>query len=67
VLPIGFWKGSGFSLLTDMMIADIKDSVRTEGVCEIRYPGERENRVRGENLELRIPVNEKIWDAVKAL
>jgi 3-dehydro-L-gulonate 2-dehydrogenase len=113
VLPIGFWKGSGFSLLMDMMasvlsggkpvceigkqgntpeaeyglnqmfiainatedrsavidlmIADIKDSVRAEGVFEIRYPGEREKRVRGENLELGIPVNEEIWNAVKAL
>jgi 3-dehydro-L-gulonate 2-dehydrogenase len=114
VLPIGFWKGSGFSVLMDMMasvlsggktvseigqqghtpedeyglnqmfiaikadtswgsekidtiIADIKASVLAEGVTGIRYPGEREKRVREENLKQGIPVNEDIWNAVKAL
>jgi 3-dehydro-L-gulonate 2-dehydrogenase len=113
VLPIGFWKGSGFSVLMDMMasilsggqtvceigkqgdtpedeygvnqlfiainmksrptetidkiLADIKSSVLAEGVSEIRYPGEREKRVREENLKLGIPVNEGIWNAVIAL
>ena len=114
VLPIGFWKGSGFSVLMDMMasvlsggqtvggigkqgnepeaeyglnqifvvikadvvggaekieaiIADIKASVPTEGASPIRYPSEREKQAREENLRLGIPVNENIWNAVKAL
>jgi 3-dehydro-L-gulonate 2-dehydrogenase len=113
VLPIGFWKGSGFALLMDMMasllsggkpiheigkqgstpedeyrvnqmfiainagpdtadvvggiITDIKDSIYMEGTTEIRYPGEREKRVREENLKLGIPVNEGIWNAVRSL
>ncbi|MDR1469509.1 MAG: 3-dehydro-L-gulonate 2-dehydrogenase [Spirochaetaceae bacterium] len=115
VLPIGFWKGSGFSVLMDMMasvlsggktigeigkqgttpedeyglnqmfiamnvdaslggaekidaiIADIKASVPAEGASPIRYPSEREKRVREENLHQGIPVNEAIWNAVKAL
>jgi 3-dehydro-L-gulonate 2-dehydrogenase len=116
VLPIGFWKGSGLSLLMDMMasvlsggkpvyeigkqggtpedeygvnqifiaidmtrmnhgaaetidaiIADIKASTPAEGASEIRYPSEREKRIREENLKLGIPVNESIWNAVKSL
>jgi 3-dehydro-L-gulonate 2-dehydrogenase len=113
VLPIGFWKGSGLSLLMDMMstvlsggksvheigkqgntpedeygvsqmfiifntgtsaadaldriIADIKASVFMEEISEIRYPSEREKRVREENVKLGIPVNENIWNAVLAL
>jgi 3-dehydro-L-gulonate 2-dehydrogenase len=116
VLPIGFWKGSGLSLLMDMMatvlsggkpvyeigkqggapedeygmnqifiaidmnnmkhgaaemidaiIADIKASAPAEGASEIRYPSEREKREREENIKLGIPVNESIWNVVKAL
>ncbi|MDR2796132.1 MAG: 3-dehydro-L-gulonate 2-dehydrogenase [Spirochaetaceae bacterium] len=115
VLPIGFWKGSGFSLLMDMMasilsggkpvceigrqgatpedeynlnqvfitidagategaaetisriINDIKASSLAEGVSEIRYPCERELLTREENKNLGIPVDEGIWNTVKAL
>jgi 3-dehydro-L-gulonate 2-dehydrogenase len=115
VLPVGFWKGSGFSMLMDMMgailsggkpvheigkqgdtpedeyglnqvfiaikvnanvemskiirdiIDNIKSSTYAEGVLEIRYPGEREKRVREENKRLGIPVNDAIWNVVKAL
>jgi 3-dehydro-L-gulonate 2-dehydrogenase len=112
-IPIGFWKGSGLSILMDMMasilsggkpvceigkqgntpedeyglnqvfiainaggssestisaiIEDIKAAALAEGCSEIRYPSEREKRVREENIKLGIPVNEGIWNTVKAL
>jgi 3-dehydro-L-gulonate 2-dehydrogenase len=115
VLPIGFWKGSGLSIMMDMMasilsggkpvcdigkqgntpedeynlnqifiaidastnsearetigaiIADVKASTPAGDGGEIRYPGEREQQVREENRKLGIPVNEDIWETVKAL
>jgi 3-dehydro-L-gulonate 2-dehydrogenase len=116
VLPMGFWKGSGLSVLMDMMasvlsggkpvykigkqggtpedeygvnqifiaidmnhakhgaaetidaiIADIKASAPAEGFSEIRYPSEREKRIREENIKLGIPVDESVWESVKSL
>lgn len=112
-VPVGFWKGSGLSLLLDLLaglltggrtVADIaqlgneygvsqvficcdlslvdtafaenlvrhviaytKSSQPVEGTDEIRYPGENTWRTRQENLRLGVPVDEKIWQEVRAM
>lgn len=113
VLPMGYWKGSGLSILLDLigttltngnstrqvgefgceigltqimiaidaskfntqseidaiaesLIADLKLSEPIEVGGDIRYPGEREFKVRQENLEFGIPVIEEKWEEVQA-
>jgi len=111
LLPIGFWKGSGLSLMLDLLVtvlsqgrstAEIskgkaeygvsqvficikpKDDVKTADLIEqivaytktsglenadnaIRYPGESTLKTRERNINEGIPVDEKIWEKVKAL
>lgn len=113
VLPIGFWKGSGISIMLDMMAAalsdgntvrrvgelgddeyalsqvfiaidaaristsmesvvaevidDIKNSDRVWPDKEILYPNEPSYKVRCENMEKGIPVNESVWAQIQAL
>jgi 3-dehydro-L-gulonate 2-dehydrogenase len=107
VLPVGFWKGSGLSLITDVLLTSltggnsvkkITDGVKESGVSQlfisihkpelheslineiitytkssapikegerIFYPGEKTLMTRKENLELGVPVNERIWEEVR--
>jgi 3-dehydro-L-gulonate 2-dehydrogenase len=111
LLPIGFWKGSGLSLMLDLLVtilsqgkstAEITKSKAEYGVSQvficikpngnaqttdlieqiiaytktsgledpgkaIRYPGESTLKTRLQNLKEGIPVDEKIWENVKAL
>jgi len=116
VLPIGFWKGSGFAILLDLLasllsgglctaaidksgkgssgscsqvfiainplaintqefvdkvlnetIAQLQSAVPVEENGQIRYPGESSLATRQENLRLGIPVDEAVWQKVKAL
>jgi len=114
VLPIGYWKGSGFSLMLDLFAAALSDgsptasfdgrtdeygisqffmafdtkslamenSVATitaetldyihaaapvEDGGEIRYPGERTQETRQENLKNGVPVDEGIWKKISKL
>lgn len=111
LLPIGFWKGSGLSLMLDLLVtilsqgrstAEIskgkaeygvsqvficikpKDDVQTADLIEqivaytktsglenadnaIRYPGESTLKTRERNINEGIPVDETIWEKVKAL
>jgi 3-dehydro-L-gulonate 2-dehydrogenase len=108
VLPVGFWKGSGLSLITDVLLTaltggnsvkKITDGVKESGISQlficihkkelheplineiiaytkssapvegerIFYPGEKTLITRKENLELGVPVNERIWEEVKLL
>lgn len=115
VLPIGFWKGSGLSILLDLIatvlsggnsaykigqlgsdeyqlsqvciaidakkiagddflskavnevLEDIKNSEKVQEDGEISYPGERTLKTRIENLEKGIPVDEGIWNKIKAM
>lgn len=115
VLPIGFWKGSGLSILLDLIatvlsggnsaykigqlgsdeyqlsqvciaidakkiagddflskavnevLEDIKNSEKVKEDGEISYPGERTLKTRIENLEKGIPVDEGIWNKIKAM
>ncbi len=114
-LPIGYWKGSGLSLLLDLLatilsaglstseitsqnqyeygisqvficfdlkklsnfpsiqaqlndiIEDLKQSIIDDSTDNIRYPGERIEKVRYENLKNGIPVNFKIWKEIYCL
>ena len=113
VLPMGYWKGSGLSILLDLiattltagnsvqkigtfedevglsqvmiaidcakfnssqetdqvveeLIRDLKSSIPIQEGTSLRYPGEREMKTRKENLELGIPVNEEVWEQIKA-
>jgi 3-dehydro-L-gulonate 2-dehydrogenase len=102
-LPIGYWKGSGLSLVLDMVAAMMAggkathqippDPEREIGICqmfvamntaafsdagriaesviaslgEVRYPGARILRIRAENMALGIPVDDAIWEEVKAV
>jgi 3-dehydro-L-gulonate 2-dehydrogenase len=112
-LPIGYWKGSGLSILLDMLaallsqgnaVADIgkkeaeyalsqvficfdakrienpfmqqvtrelaeylKSSALMDDSEGAYYPGERTLLTRKENLEKGIPVDEPIWEQVKAM
>lgn len=111
LLPIGFWKGSGLSLMLDLLVtilsqgrstaeitkgkaeygvsqvficikaqggnqtADLIEQIisftKTSGLEDednaIRYPGESTLRTRERNLKDGIPVDEEIWEKVKAL
>ena len=111
LLPIGFWKGSGLSLMLDLLVtvlsqgrstAEITKSKAESGVSQvficikpdgnvqtahlieqiiaytktsglenpdnaIRYPGESTLKTRHQNMEEGIPVDEKIWEKIKAL
>jgi 3-dehydro-L-gulonate 2-dehydrogenase len=111
LLPIGFWKGSGLSLMLDLLVtilsqgkstaeiskgkseygvsqvficikpngsaqtADLIEQIitytKTSGLEDpdkaIRYPGESTLKTRLQNLKEGIPVDEKIWNEVKAL
>jgi 3-dehydro-L-gulonate 2-dehydrogenase len=115
VLPIGYWKGSGLSILLDLIatvlsggnsvfgvgklggdeyglsqifiaidatkiigseflqksvnevLENIKASERAEENGTVSYPGERVMKTRIENLAMGIPVNEGIWNKIKAL
>ena len=115
VLPIGFWKGSGLSIVLDLVaavlsggnssfkvgqlggdeyqlsqvliaidatkiagneflssavnevLADIKASERVNENQEIIYPGEKELNIRKQNLEQGIPVEDVVWEKLKAL
>lgn len=111
LLPIGFWKGSGLSLMLDLLatvlsqgrstaeitkgkaeygvsqvficikpsgneqttqlIEQIIDYTKTSGletgVNSIRYPGESTLRTRLQNEKEGIPVDEEIWEKVRAL
>jgi len=111
VLPIGFWKGAGMSLLFDVLatilsaglstaeitknpvehslsqifiafdlkklsnfstinqsiaqiIADFHQSTPIENGKKVRYPGERIESTKQENLKLGIPVSEKVWNEI---
>jgi 3-dehydro-L-gulonate 2-dehydrogenase len=116
ILPFGYWKGSGFAVLLDIVsalfagglttagitkadkgscggcnqvfiavnplnintqefidnalnetIAQIKSSVPAKENGEVFFPGENSARMRNENMELGIPVDDKIWAKVKEL
>ncbi|MDF2522414.1 MAG: malate/lactate dehydrogenase, partial [Clostridiales bacterium] len=115
VLPIGYWKGSAFSIVMDLIAAvlsggntthrigmlggdeyqlsqvfiaidvekiagkeyinscaeeiikDIKESEKVNEAENIRYPGESVFRIRNENLAKGIPVNDDIWNKIKAM
>ena len=114
-LPIGYWKGSGLSIMLDLVAAllsdgkatseivpdplsetalsqvfiainieQLMDQARADQVADaivehvktaapvesgdsVRYPGEGTLRTREENLRLGIPVDAKVWDAVRAM
>ncbi|MDD3369284.1 MAG: 3-dehydro-L-gulonate 2-dehydrogenase [Lachnospiraceae bacterium] len=113
-LPMGYWKGSGISMLLDLIgtvltaqnsvakvgtfqdeigltqimiamdpskansfaqtdaivneiLADVKSSEPVKEGGEIRYPGEREYKVRTENMEQGIPVIDEVWETVQSL
>jgi len=116
ILPMGYWKGSGFAVLLDLVAALLSGGLSTAGVDDIKkgscggcsqifmafdpkrfggssfmeetlkksmdhlhhaeperkgasitFPGERTVRKRKENQEKGIPVNEEVWNTVKAL
>jgi 3-dehydro-L-gulonate 2-dehydrogenase len=117
VLPIGYWKGSGLSILLDLIatvlsggnsvyrvgqlegkdaeyglsqvliaidakkiagdeflskavnevLEDVKASEKADENSKIMYPGERVLSTRKENLEKGIPVEENIWNTIKAM
>ncbi len=111
VLPIGYWKGSGLSLVLDLIAAtlsggctsreigllptetqisqvfiaidlsvfpdrarleenirltleDLQASVCREEGRAVHYPGQGMQKLRAENLELGIPVDESVWKGV---
>jgi 3-dehydro-L-gulonate 2-dehydrogenase len=53
--------------IVDRVIADVKSSQPAFGGSEIRYPGERDYRVRQENLADGIPVVPEIWAEIQAM
>jgi len=113
---MGFWKGSGFAIMLDLISALLSGGLTTAGIdktgkgccgscCqvfiaidplkintqefidqalhetieqlksadpvaengEIFYPGEQSLKTRNENMELGIPVDDRIWARVKEL
>lgn len=48
-------------------IEKLKNSKKVDSSTEIRYPGEREYRVRLDNLTNGIPVNDDIWNSIIGL
>jgi 3-dehydro-L-gulonate 2-dehydrogenase len=114
VFPIGYWKGSGLSLVLDLICAtlsggrtsyevgqlptetelsqifiainldafpgqqeikakieaslqDLKQAIPIQKGLGVRFPGEGLVKIRKENSEMGIPVDEGIWKGVKAL
>ena len=113
MIPMGYWKGSGMSILLDMIVTilsdgnsvckvgqlsedeyglsqifiaidasrttdrreellneiieDVKNSIPVSEKSRPRVPNERSNRVREENLELGIPVEDVVWETIQAL
>jgi 3-dehydro-L-gulonate 2-dehydrogenase len=114
VLPVGYWKGSGLSLLLDLFAAILSGGLTTSKISEkeaeyalsqifiainveklsnhahihniidsvicdlkksspekpgmnIRYPGENIVKVRKENMNRGIPVNDEIWKLILSL
>lgn len=116
ILPMGYWKGSGFAIVLDLIAAIISGGLATSGIdkkqegggskyCqlfiaidpnlaggkefveatlnetidqikdtmpavdggEIFYPGEIAMKLRNENLEKGIPVDEGVWKEVLSL
>ena len=112
--PMGYWKGSGISILLDListvltnansvqkigtfgeeiglsqimiaidpgkfndsettdgivhaLIENIKSSEPLKGGAPVRYPGERDVKVRKENMEKGIPVNDEVWAKILSL
>ncbi|NYZ13885.1 3-dehydro-L-gulonate 2-dehydrogenase [Azospirillum sp. RWY-5-1] len=51
----------------DEVLADVKASERVDPDVAIRYPAERELRVRQDNLEHGIPVDDAVWARITAL
>jgi LDH2 family malate/lactate/ureidoglycolate dehydrogenase len=62
-----FGPSSAFLQAMDGMIADLKDTPRTEGVEEIWMPGEMERRRREERLRDGFPVSRVVLDEVTAV
>lgn len=114
VFPIGYWKGSGLSLVLDLIAAilsggrtskqigdlptetelsqvfvaisldafpdkeavkakieetlnDLHSAIPMDGQRPVRFPGEGMVQVREENTKKGIPVDEDVWNKVKAL
>ncbi|MFY9150918.1 MAG: 3-dehydro-L-gulonate 2-dehydrogenase [Prolixibacteraceae bacterium] len=116
ILPMGYWKGSGFAILLDVISALLSGGLTTSGIdqsgygscgsccqifiainplkmntqdfidkalndtirqvkyanranenSEIYYPGEQSLKIRAENMEQGIPVDDGVWATVKAL
>lgn len=113
VLPIGFWKGAGLSLLLDSLaalvsggdatcrigrrepehgvsqvfiavdvartggqeavdrtmdaiVADLHTAQAADGGAGVRYPGEQVRLMRRESAEKGVPVDEAVWEKVRA-
>lgn len=113
-LPIGYWKGSGLSLMLDLVavalaggrtsrqigelaqetklsqvfmaiylknlpdadayaeqvaqtLLDVQQSTPVDPARPVYYPGQNMLQVRAENLRDGIPVEESVWEAVRAL
>ena len=49
------------------IVEDLKQSILENKNNEIRYPGERVEKTRKENLEKGIPVLKKVWEEILAL
>ncbi|MBQ8162276.1 MAG: 3-dehydro-L-gulonate 2-dehydrogenase [Clostridia bacterium] len=114
VLPIGYWKGSGISLMLDLIasalsggrtskqvgdlptetelsqvfiaidlnhlpdgedfarrvretLSDLQTSAPVDPERPVYYPGKNMMRLRAENMEKGIPVEESVWETVKNL
>ncbi len=113
-MPIGYWKGSGLSLMLDLVasalsggrtsrevgelstetelsqvfiaidvqhmpdgeafaqrlrdtLADMQTSAPVDPARPVYYPGQNMMRLRKENMEKGIPVEESVWEGVKQL
>ena len=53
--------------LLNEIIEDVKNSIPVSETSRPRVPNERSNRVREENLEQGIPVDERVWETILAL
>ena len=49
------------------LIENIKSSEPLKGGAPVRYPGERDVKVRKENMEKGIPVNDEVWAKILSL
>jgi 3-dehydro-L-gulonate 2-dehydrogenase len=116
ILPMGYWKGSGFAIMLDIISSLLSGGLTTAGIdkkglgscgscCQvfiaidplkinsqemidealnatinqlkatvpatedgdILYPGERSLSARAENMAMGIPVDDGVWNKVKAL